>query len=317
MDWNWFFSSLCQSAAAIVGFFGGFIITKILGNQTSFSEKKGRLQELVRAAEKLSADANSHYFNWYNKHKNSDEMEKVDRMLEDEDGLNAESIYDKLNFSPFTPCEVILKRIGGRIEARLERQRRRQEELREQALTRKPFGIGSAVSLDAYIPPALPRVSMINEQLTKEREEIDASLRECRYHVTRVSDFYDSVAGNPESSPQITYSLATVAVLFYVGVIYPLSFMPASTSASPDFGAVAFAKAMWGAKGGLLTAISVIFTAVLSMFFWMNRNLKYGNAELERLRSFSSIGAYSSFFAVKDANDELYKSRKSQLEHKT
>jgi len=35
-DWNWFFSSLSQSSAAIVGIFGAFIITKILSNNSNF-----------------------------------------------------------------------------------------------------------------------------------------------------------------------------------------------------------------------------------------------------------------------------------------
>jgi len=34
MDWNWYFAALSQSAAAIGGIFGAFIITKVLTNQT-------------------------------------------------------------------------------------------------------------------------------------------------------------------------------------------------------------------------------------------------------------------------------------------
>jgi hypothetical protein len=35
-DWNWFFSSVAQFAAAIVGIFGAFIVTKTLANQSAF-----------------------------------------------------------------------------------------------------------------------------------------------------------------------------------------------------------------------------------------------------------------------------------------
>lgn len=51
-DWNWFFSSLSQSAAAIVGIFGAFIITKIFSNQTAFSEKTAKLNNYLIEAKK-------------------------------------------------------------------------------------------------------------------------------------------------------------------------------------------------------------------------------------------------------------------------
>ncbi|WP_262887779.1 hypothetical protein [Flavobacterium bernardetii] len=31
IDWNWFFSSFCQSAAALIGIIGAFIISRLLG----------------------------------------------------------------------------------------------------------------------------------------------------------------------------------------------------------------------------------------------------------------------------------------------
>lgn len=47
MDWNWFFSSLAQSVAALVGVFSAFVITKIVNNQSEFSSKVARTQELL------------------------------------------------------------------------------------------------------------------------------------------------------------------------------------------------------------------------------------------------------------------------------
>ena len=44
MDWNWFFSSVAQSAAAIVGILAAFIITKILNSQTEYNHN---LNEII------------------------------------------------------------------------------------------------------------------------------------------------------------------------------------------------------------------------------------------------------------------------------
>lgn len=72
-DWNWFFSSLSQSAAAIVGIFGAFIITKIFTNQTVFHEKKAKSRDLLIQAQKISDAANSFNIEWYNKYYNRPE----------------------------------------------------------------------------------------------------------------------------------------------------------------------------------------------------------------------------------------------------
>lgn len=45
-DWNWFFTSISQSAAAIVGLLGGFIINKILSRETEFEQNNGLFDQL-------------------------------------------------------------------------------------------------------------------------------------------------------------------------------------------------------------------------------------------------------------------------------
>jgi cytosine/uracil/thiamine/allantoin permease len=53
MDWNWFFSSLAQSVAALVGIFAAFVITKIINNQSDFARKATRIREIISTSEKL------------------------------------------------------------------------------------------------------------------------------------------------------------------------------------------------------------------------------------------------------------------------
>jgi len=42
VDWNWFFSALAQSTAAIVGLIGAFVFTKIVNNQAAFAVKRNK-----------------------------------------------------------------------------------------------------------------------------------------------------------------------------------------------------------------------------------------------------------------------------------
>jgi len=53
MDFNWFFSSLAQSVAAIIGIFMTFIISKILSNQSEFEKNKMEISDFKNNIEHL------------------------------------------------------------------------------------------------------------------------------------------------------------------------------------------------------------------------------------------------------------------------
>ena len=46
MDWNWFFSSLAQSTAAIVGLIGAFVFTKMVNSEGASEAATFRLNDL-------------------------------------------------------------------------------------------------------------------------------------------------------------------------------------------------------------------------------------------------------------------------------
>jgi hypothetical protein len=81
MDWNWFFSSLAQSVAALVGVFSAFIITKIVNNQSEFSSKIARTQELLNMSSKYKEAASLRYLDWFNEHRMKDAMEDLTDLL--------------------------------------------------------------------------------------------------------------------------------------------------------------------------------------------------------------------------------------------
>jgi len=103
MDWNWFFSSIAQSAAAIVGIFGAFIITKVLSNQALFGEKTTRFRSLQTTASKLVASADNLAFAWYVRLNRKDQLEEAEELLEKQDELNPDELYAKLNFPVYLP----------------------------------------------------------------------------------------------------------------------------------------------------------------------------------------------------------------------
>lgn len=303
-DWNWFFSSVAQSAAAIVGLFGGFIVTKILANQTAFAEKSLRIQELITLGQKLAEASGRLSFEWYHRNDSADELEKLERLLEEDENQNPDALYERLHFSPYIPRTDAIASIAHAKSLREKRVEREREEARRQLEQARAQGFaGIARQMDPGLLRPINSVRLhLGPQIDKEREEIDRLYTEARHHVRLVSDFYAIVSQNPESSSVITASLVLILTLFFAGVIYPLSFMPLPTDWKPAFSFSEIPSFLFSLRGTLLVAVSLLFTTMLTIFFVMNIRLTYPPDKLDRLESFKYLSAYSQYFANREAN---------------
>ncbi|ODT96890.1 MAG: hypothetical protein ABS82_02750 [Rhodanobacter sp. SCN 67-45] len=320
MDWNWFFSSIAQSAAAIVGIFGAFIITKVLSNQAKFGEKSIRFRSLRTDAIKLVDSAHHLSFAWYIRLNRKYELEKAEEFLEKDDDLTPDALYAKLNFPPFIPRADAIKDIQDlkdrRAHAAVKERQRLADAARNQAELQKipgMSGLKAFMAMDGgnsarFVDPILPAALLHPRpyaELRKERDAIDALAVEIRHHRRTIVDFLATTSSNPESSMAITWALAMVAGLFLIGVIYPLSFLPTPTPWAPALEFHGFWARVFSLRGMLLTAISVIFLAALTMFAVMNRRLRYPLNEVKALADFAHIGTYSRYYAIAEKNEEI------------
>lgn len=298
MDWNWFFSSLAQSTAAIVGIFGAFIITKTLSNQTTFDSKRNLLRELASKSQNLLDEANDLSIDWYNKKIAEWQIEKVEEALKARADATADDIYEELNFSIYQSEEDSKKIVEGSVEFYKKRLAAKAAAAREKAS--RPLG---AFYLD---PPEIEipniRTHFETEAVKAERARIDSVMRSTKQHIRVVRDALSSVSGNPEHSPQITYTLLLVLGLFYLGVIYPLSFTPVRVDSSISLSLSSFADILFSVKGFLLSLVSAIFTTVIGMFFRMNIRMRYTDNEIEQLTRSSKLDFYSPHFEIAESN---------------
>lgn len=118
MDWNWFFSSLSQSTAAIVGLFGAFIFTKIINNEQKFNENNVKIQDFITDSNNLIRQLSNRRFEWYNLRVNEDafdDMEETFQKNQDELNLTTEELYEKYNFSPFSEKKEVLELIEEKV----------------------------------------------------------------------------------------------------------------------------------------------------------------------------------------------------------
>lgn len=304
-DWNWFFSSVAQSAAAIVGIFGAFIVTKILANQSAFSEKSRRMQELITLGEKL-VDATSRLsFDWYHKHDSADEIENLEKLLEKDETDEPESLYEKLRFSPYIAKADAIQTIARVKAYREDRLRREREESKRKMEQARGLGIASAVAMPAssdLLRGLNSSRHLLQPQLIKEREEIDTMYTEAKHHARVVSDFHALVVSHPESSSLITASLILILTLFFAGVIYPLSFMPLPTDWKPSLSFSEIPSFLFSLRGALLIVVSILFTTMLAMFFILNIRMRYPQILLEQLEQYKNLSKYSKYFANRAEN---------------
>lgn len=293
IDWNWYFAALAQSAAAIVGIFSAFIITKILSNQIAFSEKSNRSKEILTACEKVIGNANYLPIDWYNTRIAEEQVEVMQDILGRDDSLKPEDLYWQLNFSKYQEKSEAIVVIKKGVDDRL----KRVEAERSRGLSRKA-GIFGAINI--------PDIKLTNTQLAnmiqETRREIQSVEQESKHQIRVVQDCLDTVRGDPESSAQITVVLILVTILFYVGVIYPLSFLPVPANSSLSLSFEAFWPLLTSLKGVLLGVVSLVFTAILLMFFWLNLKLRYPAEIVNNLERFTKLSKYSEYFEIKERN---------------
>src|SRR5690606_8761633 len=129
-------------------------------------------------------------------------------------------------FPIFYERKKALRVIANVIERRRQQLELERQEAARRAAERKTLGgIYADPLMSVHQIPEIPNMAL-SANLTKERDAIDQVVRDARHQIRLVKGFLDSARGNPESSPQITFALVLVTILFYAGVIYPLSFMP-------------------------------------------------------------------------------------------
>jgi len=304
-DWNWFFSSVAQSAAAIVGIFGAFIITKILANQSAFAEKSRRIRELITLGERIVDASTRLPFVWYHKYDCADEIESLAKILENEPDQTPEALYEQLRFSPYIARDEAtetIRRAKSNREYRLVEERK--ERARETAMARSA-GLGAAFlrQSTALLGPSFISQNLhLRPQLTKVRDEIDGLYTDAKHHAKVVGDFHALVTPQPESSTLITSSLILILTLFFVGVIYPLSFMPLPTDWKPAISFSEIPEFIFSIRGLLLILVSALFTAMLAIFFAINIKLKYSERTLQDLAAYKTLAKYSQFFANREEN---------------
>ncbi|TYO70631.1 hypothetical protein DQ397_004212 [Pseudomonas sp. CK-NBRI-02] len=341
-DWNWFFSTLSQSAAAITGIFGAFIITKIFSNQTSFHEKSKALRQLIADGRKIKLDAKACNINWYNTTINSAALDEAEiflsnhcHELDPSEFQKRDELMRELKFSKFSDESLINEKIESMIVQRCQKNKeeiereiavreeakRKKEEFEKRSLEGK-LTLGDALRRQAPIGLAhshfqqnmasirdkQPTIIVPNilpwPELNKVASNYMAIYTKAKHNSILAADLVESISQSPDSRTQIAASLILVSLIFFAGVIYPLSFMPLSGAPELEYSFSAVSRILFSLKGALLTTLSAAFLAVISVFFVANMRLKHDDNDITEATTLSKIEAYSKNFKYIDNRAE-------------
>jgi len=283
MDWNWFFSSVAQSFAALVGIFAAFVITKVVSNQSDYTGKLARGRELAARSQELVERLKGRSFKWYSDRELEsllDTVESQARGGRDDGEASPSAIYRKYQFPMFVPRSKVLSQIELRLAIAKEPERP------------GPYGI------DRFMVKA-----NLSRQLEAEGEKIDELVIEARHASRVVAQWLADVEGDPEKSPLIRFSIWAALLLFYGGVIYPLSFLPLKIGEIPEISLAGFWPTLPSLRGGLLAFPAALFTGICAVFLKINAGLRYPGALLGELGRFAFVENYSPYLKIMAENE--------------
>lgn len=288
MDYNWLFSSVAQSAAAIVAVFSAFIITKIINNQSQFETNKRRIKSALNESKKLKELVTYRRIGWYSQYLISRETKRLEKKCKT--GEKPRSAEEYYFITPGFP--VFIKR-DGIIE-------------RIQSVMNLPLIASKGPDFSNAFTDFKSVQDMSEEQMIREEQnEIYSLIAEVKHHVSLLNDLIEELQANNEHSPVIKWSIIASMSLFYIGVIYPLGFLPMPQPLENlDLSIRHIPACILSFNGVLLFVIALVFTGINLYFLNVNSRMVHEQLAINELKANSVFGNYHVYFQNMEDNQK-------------
>ena len=300
MDWNWFFSSLAQSSAAIVGIFAAFTITKIINSQAEFERKRIRMLELNAASEQLIDSFKDRDFGTINRYQIQIFQKRYREMLEKDESMEPDVALDRMLIKPtYVPFEAWTNILREAKEKYLGEKKEKAAQSTMTAIMRLTSG------RDASLDPIIPLT------FNTERDRVNALATELKHHIRLCKLHRTQIKGNPESSSLVTFSIWGTGILFFVGVLIPLSFLRVINESGS--GMYSGLNDWWvgqlNIKGTLVISVAIIFYGILWFFNRENNKMRYLKDDVDALEGNTNFVTYSPYLKINEDNVRVLRKR--------
>ena len=278
MDWNWFFGAISQCSAAIVGLFGAFVISKIISKDSEYADLNRDIVETQKEIEKRQFDLASFDFVSFNNGKNSEVLEskelqkKIDELETPPNDITVnqiEYLIANMPFSYFEERQLITKKLKDKLED-------------------CTYKIYSSYNVPLF---------------SKKIEDIQF---QTKHTIKSVGNLVYRLKNFSKDKKMMSWIISLIYCLFIIGVMYPLSFMPAK-SRLVICSIVEFAKNISPIKATILGAMFVLCTTIFTIFFFRNKRHYFKKEVIEQLESQLELDYYSIYLARFESNTRYFK----------
>ncbi|MCS3766918.1 hypothetical protein HNP12_000966 [Aeromonas hydrophila] len=301
MDWNVFFSTISQTSGAIVGIFSAFLITKIVSNQTDFAKLKNEAIHNLIDSRTLEAELSIRDFVWYNdavrdielRRIEKDFIDSLDENLWEGDLIMAPKEYIlKYDFSIFEHPNELLSAVRTKISEL----RSKLEQRKERDDNPSPFHSFAAHMMEGGLYHDIlnqPPYALIENEKKQIEQLIIKTERQARRNTVLEIELRQGI----DSINLVTNSIVAVLILFFSGVIYPLSFLPWDEGREIHLSISAFFDILFSLQGFMLSLISITFSGLMLVFLIINSRLKHSSELRSDVAHYCDISNYSPFLS--------------------
>lgn len=273
-DWNWFFSSFCQSAAALIGIIGAFIISRLLGLVEKVNTTMSTFDNLVIEFNRINYSLSKRYFYWYTKKRvedNDDLKEAVKKG--DYNNLERNQILEKI----YLLDSKIYKVDDAVIEG---------------------FDVIFKNSKSTFPIINLSNKVSLYDSMEKEKESINILEIEAKTLIQHFNKNEQELLNYTESTKSLKIIILFLMISFLLTVIYPLHFMPIETNQNPKitFNPNIFLQYIFTLKSFMLLVFFIAIEGIFAYFLFLTNQLeiKLSNAK-NSFGKYKDIKAYSEY----------------------
>lgn len=267
MDWNWFYSSVAQSSAALVGVLGAYTFARLVALKSAAREAEARLQDHLAKASALRARAKNMQFDQAAEQRQYHALRQVSNVL-----LTATPPTDPYtilhdhhdSFSCFVAEEQSAKAIAKAIAACQDHLKRRQA----------PSEFTGSLPCGDY------------EMAVNRHRELEAFAAEVEQHVNSLRTIGGSLIDFFQGRTAIWALILECCVLFGAGVVWPLLYLP-----QPHEGRATGDLAS-GSKNLMIVVVTVVFMAFLVYLGLSQRAIRLKPMDIAFARKYSRMRNY-------------------------
>ena len=250
-DWNWFFSALAQSAAAIIGILAVFTVSKLMNESERVALKMTELNELFQQHTNIVNRLNNIAFDWMNT-----------RTIED-----SHSLKDLINDGTFDSLNTEEREALLHQELSLYYSEKNLECLNKRIYAINQHAdktIRAGFFQIPYIPSEQHTIHL-RERLDRERDKAETLKLDAEYLIDKFTCIRNIAERDQNRTRSLVFTLWLLLFGVLLTVVYPLHFLPLQPNVAPSISLSLnnFIEQMATIKGVLLCFLGAFFTSLI------------------------------------------------------